>query len=42
MPGAKIERPELHATTKVPLPLRVHDLRGTFVTIALANGATEA
>lgn len=39
--AAGVNRPELHATTKARLRLRVHDLRGTFVTVALANGATE-
>jgi hypothetical protein len=40
--AAGVDRPELHATTKARLRLRVHDLRGTFVTVSLANGATES
>ncbi|MBX3185683.1 MAG: tyrosine-type recombinase/integrase [Labilithrix sp.] len=40
--AAGVERPELHTTTNARMRLRVHDLRGTFVTIALANGATES
>ena len=40
--SAGVDRPELHATTKARLRLRVHDLRGTFVTVSLANSATES
>jgi integrase len=40
--AAKVERAELFARSEVRLPIRVHDLRGSFVTIALANGRTEA
>jgi integrase len=39
---AGIDRPELFVRTKARLPIRVHDLRGTFVTISLANNRTEA
>lgn len=38
---AGVKRPELFARSAVRLPIRVHDLRGTFVTLALANGRTE-
>jgi integrase len=38
---AGVDRRELHARTKERRPLRVHDLRATFITLALANGATE-
>ncbi len=38
---AGINRPELTAKSDVRLPIRVHDLRGTFVTLALANGRSE-
>lgn len=34
-------RPELFTPTKSRLQIRVHDLRGAFVTYALANGRTE-
>jgi integrase len=40
--GLKAERPELFATTAERQQIRVHDLRGTFVTIALANGRSES
>jgi hypothetical protein len=40
--AAKIERPELFERGKNRLPVRVHDLRATFVTLALANGRTES
>jgi integrase len=40
--GLKNERPELFTTTDERQRIRVHDLRGTFVTIALANGKSEA
>ena len=36
------ERPELFESTAERRQIRVHDLRGTFVTIALANGRTES
>ena len=39
---AGVERPELAKPPKGRLPLRAHDLRGTFVTLALAAGRTEA
>jgi integrase len=39
---AGIDRPELFAKSDARLPIRAHDLRGSFVTIALANGRTEA
>jgi integrase len=40
--GLKQERPELFASTKERMMIRVHDLRGTFVTVALANGRSES
>lgn len=40
--GLDVERPELFERSKVRIPMRVHDLRGTFVTLSLANGATES
>jgi integrase len=40
--GLKIERPELFMSTTERIRIRVHDLRGTFVTVSLANGRTEA
>ena len=38
---AQVLRPELQAGSKTRLALRAHDLRATFVTIALANGRSE-
>ena len=38
---AGVTRPELFERSKVRQPLRLHDLRASFVTIALANGKTE-
>jgi hypothetical protein len=38
---AKVTRPELFKTTTARKQLTIHDLRGTFVTLALANGKTE-
>ncbi len=38
---AGITRPELFERTAVRLPIRLHDLRATFVTVSLANGKTE-
>lgn len=40
--GLKAERPELFESTETRRRMRVHDLRGTFVTVALANNRTEA
>lgn len=40
--GLKTERPELFQTTANRLQIRVHDLRGTFVTVSLANGRSES
>lgn len=40
--GLDQERPELFENNDVRFPIRVHDLRGTFVTLSLANGATES
>ena len=40
--GLKAERPELFESTDQRQRIRMHDLRGTFVTIALATGRTEA
>ena len=39
---AGVARAELHETTAHRMQMRVHDLRGTFVTVALANGRSEA
>ncbi|MEY4547815.1 MAG: hypothetical protein RL685_4010 [Pseudomonadota bacterium] len=39
---AGIERAALFARTETRLPIRVHDLRASFVTLALANGRSEA
>jgi len=41
MLGLHNERPELFVTTAQRQQIRIHDLRGTFVTISLANGKTE-
>jgi integrase len=39
---AKVDRADLHAArTAERNPMRVHDLRATFITLALANGRTE-
>ena len=38
----EIRRDDLHATTAERRPIRIHDLRGTFVTLALATGRSEA
>jgi integrase len=38
---AQVLRPELQKGSKTRLALRAHDLRATFVTIALANGRSE-
>jgi hypothetical protein len=40
--AAGVQREALYARTATRQPVRVHDLRATFVTIALANGKTEA
>lgn len=40
--AAGIDRPQLFTDTKVRQPTRIHDLRGLFVTWALASGRTEA
>jgi hypothetical protein len=40
--GLKEERPELFTTTADRMRIRVHDLRGTFVTVSLANGRSES
>jgi len=40
--GLKQERPELFTATAERLAIRVHDLRGTFVTVSLANDKTES
>jgi len=39
---AKVDREELHETGVNRRRLRAHDLRGTMVTLSLANGRTEA
>lgn len=40
--AAKIDRAELYERTKARQPIRLHDLRATFVTLALAAGKSEA
>ena len=40
--GAGVERPALFASSDARMALRVHDLRATFVTLALASGRSEA
>jgi hypothetical protein len=40
--AADVKRPELTEKSDVRQPIRAHDLRATFVTVALANGRTEA
>jgi hypothetical protein len=39
---AGIERASLFERTKARQPIRIHDTRATFITIALANGKSEA
>lgn len=39
--AAGVTRPELFEKSPHRQPIRVHDLRGTFVTLSLANGKTE-
>lgn len=39
--AAGITRPELFESSKTRRPIRLHDTRATFVTIALANGKSE-
>ena len=39
---AGVSRPELFERTAARRPIRAHDLRATFVTVALASGHTEA
>jgi integrase len=38
---AGVDRAELFERSKSRMPIRVHDLRATFVTVSLANGRTE-
>lgn len=38
---ARVDRPELFERSKTRQPIRVHDLRATFVTLALATGRSE-
>src|SRR4051812_43479734 len=40
--GLHEERPELFTSTAERRQIRVHDLRGTFVTVALANSRNES
>lgn len=40
--GLDKERPELFESTEERQRIRVHDLRGTFVTVSLANGRSES
>jgi integrase len=39
---AGVKRPELHTATAERMALRAHDLRGSFVTVAFANGRSES
>jgi integrase len=39
---AGVTRPELHTATPERMALRAHDLRGSFVTVAFANGRSES
>ena len=39
---AGIDRPQLYEKSEKRIPLRAHDLRGTFVTVSLAQGRTES
>ncbi len=39
---AHVTRPELFVSSATRRQMRVHDLRGTFVTLSLANGRSEA
>ncbi|WP_438020714.1 tyrosine-type recombinase/integrase [Sorangium sp. So ce315] len=39
--AAKVDRAELFERSKTRQPIRVHDLRATFITLALANGRSE-
>ena len=36
--AAAVERAELHTRSKDSLPIRIHDLRSTFVTVSMATG----
>lgn len=40
--AAGVDRAELHTRTKDSLPIRVHDLRATFVTVSMATGKPDA
>jgi len=40
--GIKAQRLELFVGNAARQPIRIHDLRGTFVTLALANGRPES
>ena len=42
LPKAKVDRPALFARTADRIPIRVHDLRASFVTLALAAGRSES
>ena len=39
--AAKVDRKQLYERSKERRPIRIHDLRATFITIALANGKSE-
>lgn len=39
---AEVRRPQIHAKTDKRRPIRIHDLRATFITMAFAVGRTEA
>ena len=39
---AKVDRPELHTRNAHRIALQLHDLRASFVTVALANGRSES
>lgn len=38
---AEVTRPELHEESETRRPIRIHDLRATFVTLALASGRSD-
>jgi integrase len=40
--AAGVDRAELHARTAARIPIRLHDTRATMITLALANGRSEA
>jgi len=40
--AAGVDRPELYESSDTRQPIRLHDLRATFITVGLANGKSEA